>query len=101
MRLIHKVICQAMEEAKGAQEYAQCAISFKVERPQLAQMYYDLANTECGHATSLHDKALLLIENKRKESQYSADVQEFCDERTAAIVHEIAEAKAMLEMYHK
>lgn len=101
MHLIHKLLCQAQDEVDGAKEYAQCAIEYKVSKPQLGQMYYEMANAECGHATMLHDKILHVLDDKRKEGKLVEEVTTFCNERRECIVKGLAEAKVMLETYHR
>ena len=50
MKMMEKFLDMAMDELKGADEYAECAARHKEDDPQLAKTFIDVANVELGHA---------------------------------------------------
>ena len=62
MRTIEKLEKQIQEEYRDAEKYITCALLNKEEHKTLADMYYELAQEEMKHASTLHDAVRKLIE---------------------------------------
>ena len=65
MKLIEKLSEMIDDELEGACEYAQEALMYKDERPELANMFFKMSQTEMEHMQSLH-KAVVGVINEYK-----------------------------------
>lgn len=54
------------EEIDDARKYAKCAVKYKRERPNLAQLFFVLSNEELGHMSKLHEAVAGIIDEYRK-----------------------------------
>ena len=54
MKLIKTMSEMVIDEVDGAEKYAKEALMLKDERPEIAKMFYNLANEELGHVNTLH-----------------------------------------------
>lgn len=50
MKMMEKLLDMAMDELKGAGEYAECAAKHREDDPQLFKTFVDVANVELQHA---------------------------------------------------
>ena len=55
------------DEIHDQKHYAKLATKVKQEHPMLAQVLYNISTQEEGHAAALHNEAVKLIEQYRKE----------------------------------
>lgn len=62
MKIIKTMTCLMMDEVEGAKDYAIMALENQYSRPQLAELFYKLAQTEMTHYTALHEHTVKLIE---------------------------------------
>ena len=63
---IQRVVHQATDEVRDAENYAKCAIEEKSERPEFSRTYQNLANAELEHMMALHNLVVMLIEEDRR-----------------------------------
>lgn len=68
MRIIKKVTEQIEEELKDAERYALCALKYREEYPELADVYNCLSNEEMHHVDLLHKEVARLIERHRSKN---------------------------------
>jgi ferritin-like protein len=66
MKIIAKLVDFIDDELEGAEDYAECAIKQKAERPRLADKFIELAETEMNHMRILHQEAVKLIDEIRQ-----------------------------------
>lgn len=67
MKIIKKLAELIEDEIEGAEEYVDLALMHCHEHPELAQTFYELAQTELGHVEVLHSQVVKFIERHRKE----------------------------------
>lgn len=100
MRLIKHMAEQIEDEVCGVTEYAKDALEYKYSRPQLAEMYYKLANTEYSHVTMLHEAVVKIVEEANtKGVEVPQKMKDKWDEEHKEIIEKMAEAKLYLGMY--
>lgn len=68
MKIIEKISDKIMDEIDCAEEYAKCALYYKEERPQLADVYSCIANEKLGHMELLHGQVVMIIDQYRKKN---------------------------------
>lgn len=66
MKLIKTLSEMIEEEIEDAENYAKCALNHKESDPELAHMFYNLANEELGHMEKIHKQVERLISQKRE-----------------------------------
>jgi hypothetical protein len=55
------------EEIKHAEKYAQRAVSYKENDPELAQAFFNIANSKLNDMSTLHDQIVRIINEYRKQ----------------------------------
>ena len=66
MKIIEYIADQIIEELEDAEEYAEHALKYKDDHPALAAGLYELSRQEYSHSQMLHDHAVKLIEEHRR-----------------------------------
>ena len=66
--VVKKIICQIDDELEGACEYAEDALLYKDQYPDLAKVYAELSKVELSHADKLHEQVADMIEEYQKKS---------------------------------
>ena len=67
MKIIEKLSDKIACEIEHAEEYAQCALEYKEERPVLAETLYKIANGKLEHMGLLHNQVAAII-NQYKQA---------------------------------
>jgi hypothetical protein len=67
MQIIKTIEELIEDEINDQKHYAKLASKVKQEHPMLAQVLYNISTQEEGHAAALHNEAVKLIEQYRKE----------------------------------
>ena len=100
MKIIKKISEMVMDEAEGAECYAKKALMYKDERPELAKMFYQLANEELEHVNMLHKAVVdLITEYREKQGEPPAEMQAVYDYLHEKQIDKVAEVKSMLAEY--
>lgn len=100
MKLIKHLSEQIEDEVCGAIDYAKDALEYKYSRPQLADLYYKLANVELDHVNSLHEAVVKIVEEaKTKNVEVPAFMMEKWDKEHKEMIDKMAEAKIFIGMY--
>lgn len=64
------------DEVCGAIEYAKEALEYQYSRPNLAKLYYQMAQVEYGHYQALHEQAVKIIsEIQEQERVYPQEMK--------------------------
>lgn len=100
MKIIEKLSDMIEEEIGDAGKYAKCAVYYKENDPDLADMFYKLANAEMEHMSMLHEQVVRKIENYRKEKgdppQHMLMLYDILHKKH---IESAAEVKGMLALY--
>lgn len=100
MKIIKELSGYIDEEIDGAKTYAENALKYKEERPELARMFYNMSLQEMEHMSELHKQVVDIIQKYRKENGEPPApmmaVYEYLHERQIA---EAAKVKAMQAMF--
>lgn len=100
MRVIKELAEQIADEVEGVTEYAKAALTYKVERPALADVYYRIANAEYNHVAMLHDQVAKIVkEAEASGTEVPPAMRQKWDDGHKAIIAKMAEAKTYLSMY--
>jgi rubrerythrin len=67
MKIIQRLTDMISEEISDADKYAECALKHKDDNRELAETFYRLSTEEMNHMGMLHDQAVRIIENYKKE----------------------------------
>lgn len=67
MKIIKKLAEMIEDELEGSEEYIELAMKHHEDFPEVAQTFYELAQTEMGHVEILHTQVVRLIEKHRRE----------------------------------
>ena len=100
MELIKHIEDQIGEEMQDAKKYIKCALKYKEEHKELADLYYWLSQEEMTHADKLHKMVVEIIEEyRKKEGEPPADMMAVYKYIHEKEIEEAAEVKLMWAMY--
>ena len=68
MKIIQELSENIEEEIEDAKKYAEMALKYKEERPDISQMYLKLSEDEMGHMSRLHEMVSNLIREYRSKN---------------------------------
>ena len=74
-KIIEKISDKIMDEIDCAEEYIKCALTYKEERPQLAEVFYRITNEKMAHMNLLHGQVVAIIDEYRKKNGEPPEVQ--------------------------
>ncbi len=100
MKIIKELSEMINEEIEDAEKYAKKALMYKTERQELSRTFYNLANEELGHATTLHGAVVGIITKYREEHgdppEAMMAVYNYLHEKQ---IEKVAKVNAMLAQY--
>ena len=98
MKIIKELEEFIADELSGAYDYAKMAVKYKTENPDMARMFYEMANAELSHKDNLHKMIVSKIEEyKKQHGTPPVAMQAVYDWEHEKQIAETAEIKAMLD----
>lgn len=102
MKLVKKIVKQIDEELDGADMYIECAMKYKTEYPQIANMYYEMSLVEMSHVDKLHGAVVTLIsEIKAKGVEIDPKMMAIYDYEHEKSIDKATEIKVKQELFKK
>lgn len=102
MRILKDLIEKAEDTLEEIEWYAKKAHALKAEYRSLSECYIKIAEKHIDIYKSLHDQMVELInEEKRKGAQPPVEMVAIWNYEHEKLIKEFAEAKFLVEEYHK
>lgn len=102
MKIIKKLSKFIKEEIGDSEKYAECALKYKTEYPEVGKLFYTLSTEEMRHMEMLHKAVTTMIEDYRKEQGDPPEgmmaLYDFLHEEQ---IERVAEVKILQEMYNR
>lgn len=100
MKIIEKLSEKIEKEIDGAEEYVKCALNYKEARPQLAEIYYQIATEKMQHMILLHNQVVAIIdEYKKTKGEPPEAMKTLYDILHRKHIEHAAAVKGMLALY--
>ena len=99
MEIIKKVVEKIDDELIDAEKYIKCAFRVEEDYPDLADTYYQLSLEELKHVTMLHEQAVKIIEEYKKDHPVPESMQILYDYLHERQIKWMAKIKAKQEEY--
>jgi len=100
MKIISKLSDKIMEELCDAKAYAEMALEYKEEYPDLSRDLYNLSLQEMDHKTILHNEVTTIIKKYREtKGEPPADMMAVYDYLHKKQIDKALEVKALQTMY--
>lgn len=99
MEIIKRVVEKIDDELMDAEKYIKCAYKVEEDYPQLADTYYQLSLEEMKHVTMLHEQAVKIIEDYKKDHPIPESMQILYDYLHEKQIKHAAKIRAKQEEY--
>ena len=100
MKLIKHMEDQINEELHDSKKYIKCALKYKEDNRDLAELYYWLSQEEMGHANKLHKQVVAEIEAyRKKEGEPPAEMLAVYNYLHDKEIEKAKDIKLLWEMY--
>lgn len=103
MKLIGELCDFVEDELGGVVAYANMAVHYKSENKELADMFFDMANSEATHLRSIHAWIVKLIDKTKRdgEKQPPQGMLDVWTWKHRKLVQKFSEAEVALQSYTK
>ena len=100
MKIIEKISDMIENEIEEAEKYAKCALTYKDERPQLADVFYRIGLEKISHIGLLHGQVVSIIDEYRKSKGEPPEAMKtLYDILHKKHIEHLAAVKGMLSLY--
>ena len=100
MKIIEKLSDKITHEVEEAEQYIKCALEYKETYPQVADIFYRIANEKLSHMNLLHEQVVTIINNYRKEKGDPPEAMQILyDILHRKHINHVTAVKGMISLY--